>query len=315
MKALRGSVTHGGTMAAVVALAFVALQAVACGGSPGADDNNNQNNGSYRCPSGYLLVPGGTFTMGVDAEDLAGLDGVEWSWYMGPAHKVTLSSDLCMSKTEVTVAEYRACLDTGGCTGEGPYPIEHDDRCNYSHTDQSRDSHPVNCVTYEQAQEYCKAQGGDLPTEAQWIRAAQGDDRRPFAWGSASPTCSLANFDVNGPGSEYENGEGCGASLVTPYTWTVGSAPAGASPYGLLDMTGNVFEYLLGCRTEFEVCDGDLGCVDPQPASCDGNVFRQMAGASAWNSRYGLYIFDRAKISDDYHAGLGMRCVTTPTAR
>ena len=231
-------------------------------------------------------------------------------------YKVTLSSDFCMGKTEVTVAELRSCRDDGGCTGDGPTPSEQDHRCNFSPTDRSRDDHPVNCLTVEQAGEYCQAQGGDLPTEAQWLRAAQGDDRRPYPWGSSTPDCTLANFDVNGTGGDYENGDGCAETLSGPITWSVGSAPAGASPYGLLDMTGNVFEYLLGCKSAMEVCDGEMGCVDPQPYVCDEiHQLQVIAGGSAWNRRSDLSLFERSDTYDEQTPSIGMRCVTASVAR
>lgn len=298
-------------LAAAALLAAGAMTITGCGDSDPPLNNNNQNTNSDRCPDGYALVPGGTFTMGVDSEELTGLDGVEWSPEMGPAHMITLSSDFCMSKNEVTVAEYRACRSSGSCKGEGPWTSRWIG-CNYSDTDQSLDSHPVNCITYEEAQEYCRAQGGDLPTEAQWIRAAQGEDRRYYAWGNSAPDCSHANYDVDGPSVEEPNGLGCDAETDFPYTWAVGSAPAGASPYGLLDMTGNVDEYVLGCGAWFEPCDGELGCVDPQPSDCDGNAYHLARGGSALGRPSTLYLFLRSSSPEDRLSSTGMRCVTAP---
>jgi formylglycine-generating enzyme required for sulfatase activity len=173
------------TAACVVAVLLAAGASVfaGCGRTPGTlNNNNNQNNGSDRCPSGYVLVPGGTFTYGVDEEEIAHLD-ISWGPSMGPAHLVTLSSDFCMSQTEISVASYRACRNGGGCTGDGPWPMEQDPDCNYSDSDHTRDDHPVNCLTWRQARDYCQAQGGDLPSDAQWTRAAQGDDRRYYPLG------------------------------------------------------------------------------------------------------------------------------------
>ena len=101
MNARPVSSTVSSALTAAMMLAAGALAITGCTGDTPLN-NNNQNNGSYRCPSGYLLVPGGTFTMGVDAEDVADLEGTDWSPIEGPAHKVTLSSDFCKSKTEVT---------------------------------------------------------------------------------------------------------------------------------------------------------------------------------------------------------------------
>jgi len=229
-------------------------------------------------------------------------------------YTATLTSDFCMGRTEVTVAAYRQCRSTGACTGEGPWPVEQDDRCNYSDTDQSRDDHPVNCVTYEEAREHCQAQGGDLPTEAQWSRAAQGDDRRVYPWGSCDPSCSRANYDVNGSPGEEPNGLGCAEAHNGPFTWTVGSAPEGASPYGLLDMAGNVAEYVRGCYGLRQACEGELGCIDPvtAEAECDGDPSRLVFGSSAESSASNMYLYSRGMFFSDYSSGVGMRCVVAP---
>jgi formylglycine-generating enzyme required for sulfatase activity len=303
-------------IAATALLATGALAIPGCSDSdPPQNNNNNQNSTSDRCPPGYLLVPGGTFTLGVDADDLVGVSGVEWSPDMGPAHKVTLTSDFCMSKNEVTVAQYRACRTSNGCTGEGPWTMPGPVGCNYSDTDPSRDDHPVNCVTYEAAREYCQAQGGDLPTEAQWIRAAQGEDRRHFAWGNSEPDCSHANYDVNGPPDETPNGLGCAEATSPPYTWPVGTAPANASPYGLLDMTGNVAEYVLGCGAWFQPCDGDLGCVDPLPADCRADPSHLALGGCLSNDKWGLYAFFRGTSTTTQNSSVGLRCAQAPKSR
>jgi formylglycine-generating enzyme required for sulfatase activity len=100
--------------------------------------------------------------------------------------------------------------------------------------DWSEAGRPVVGVSWYEAMAFCRwlsAQTGQpitLPGEAQWQRAAQGDDGREFPWGSDTPTDNLCNWNRN-------------VDETTPVT----HYPAGASPYGVIDMSGNVWEWLL----------------------------------------------------------------------
>ncbi len=168
-----------------------------------------------------VAVPAGVFWMGCapGAEDPCNRDEQ-------PVHEVTLSS-FAIDRTEVTVGAYRKCMEAGVCTE--PVNRMATRRCNLGFP--NRDDHPVNCVTWDQASRYCLWAMGRLPTEAEWEKAARGLDRRRYPWGEAAPTCSRANLFI-------ENKQCRGG------TEPVGSHPAGRSPYGALDMTGNALEWV-----------------------------------------------------------------------
>ena len=111
------------------------------------------------------------------------------------------------------MADYAVCVDAGDCTA----PAGGDAQCNWAHAE--RVDHPIDCLSWEQAAQYCVAVGKRLPTEAEWEKAARGADGRSYPWGEDPPTCErVVRQDRSGPG--------CGAGTSAP----VGSRPLGASP-------------------------------------------------------------------------------------
>ncbi len=189
-------------------------------------------------PEGMVLIPAGTFWMGCNAANTSCSPNANES----PQHKVTLSA-YYMDVTEVTVTQYKACVDAGGCTVPSTQsPAAYATYPGFA-------NNPVNFVNWTQAQTYCQWRGAgyDLPSEAQWEMAARGSCEkngstagdpacaaamRTYPWGEAASTCA---YVVMAEGT----GPGCG----TGGTWAVGSKTAGGSPYGLLDMSGNLWEW------------------------------------------------------------------------
>ena len=130
------------------------------------------------------------------------------------------------SKSEVTLAQFRLCVQAKAC--EKPNP---GGGCNWGQI--GRDRHPVNCVNWHHAVAFCRWAGGRLPTEKEWHAEASHGGIRKYPWGKEQATCVRVVMD--------EGGNGCGRRR----TWPVCSKPAGNSVSGLCDMSGNVWEWTL----------------------------------------------------------------------
>ena len=154
-----------------------------------------------------VYVPAGPFEMGSNNGDSD----------ERPVHTVTLDA-FWIDQTEVTNAMYALCVGAGACRE----PAQTN-----AYRNTSRANHPVVYVNWQQASDYCAWADTRLPTEAEWEKAARGSDGHTYPWGNNNPTCRLANY------------RGCVSSTVP-----VGSYPTGASPYGALDMAGNVWEWV-----------------------------------------------------------------------
>lgn len=161
---------------------------------------------------------------------------------------------------EVTVADYRECVEAGGCTSDGlRLPIWfHRERhlefawaCNWGK--RGHDTHPINCVSYEQATQYCEWRGKRLPTDVEWEKAARGAaDTRIYPWGNQTysdiPVANIADESAGEllPHWPYLHDYDDSAAATAP----VGTFPGGASPYGVYDMIGNVEEWTVSWYDE-----------------------------------------------------------------
>ena len=199
------------------------------------DGNSVAGDGCEACkiaaPEGMALIPAGTFWMGCNEALDANCQPNEL-----PAHQVTLST-YAIDKTEVTVAAYKACVAAGACTDSGLSGTCSAVSANYPNP--AKLAHPINCVSWAQADAYCQWVGKRLPTEAEWERAARGGcdtvpgacgvGMRTYPWGETPPSCAQAKT----------------ASCGDWTTVVAGSlSPAGDSVYGVSDMIGNVHEWM-----------------------------------------------------------------------
>jgi formylglycine-generating enzyme required for sulfatase activity len=189
-------------------------QGASGGSSSGASGNagSGGSSESFDCTetaeaSELVEIPAGEFVMGCnEAVDTACEDDEK------PMHTVMVSA-FQLERTEVTQGQYTACVLDGACTPPS---------CAWVCEEPNL---PGGCLTWQQAQDYCAWAGRRLPSEAEWEKAARGTEGALFPWGDDAPECALANL------ADCSDGPA-----------PAGSLDAGASPYGVLDMAGNMVE-------------------------------------------------------------------------
>ena len=207
-----------------------------------------------------LYVPAGDFIMGSDNGD------------PDEAPQRTIYVDaFWVDMTEITQDMYTKCK-AEGC--EEPL-------CTLS----SDENNPVVCITWESANAYCEWAGRRLLSEAEWEKAARGTDGRIYPWGNEEATCQYAVMDdLTGLGNSCGNGNGPIA---------VGNIPAGVSPYGALDMAGNVWEW---------TADYDYGATNGPGYVLRGGGYFSIPSTLRASKREVLHPPIRQ------HDGLGFRC-------
>jgi len=181
-----------------------------------------------------------------------------------PMHRVPVAR-FRIDRDEVTQSAYAECVSAGACTAPAA-PLDA----------RARPLRPVAHVTWSQARALCRWRGARLPREAEWELGARGTDGRIYPWGDDAPTCDRAHTRA------------CGAEPAD-----VGGRPRGASPFGVLDMAGNVDEWV------------DDAYVAYGGGSAAGERIARGGAYDAWHSRSTA----RNALMPDYHdALLGFRC-------
>ncbi len=174
-----------------------------------------------------VSIPAGPFTMGCSLGDKqCERDEI-------PAVNVNVPAFLIDAR-EVSVAEYRACVESKKC--QPPKTHERNQYCNYGAP--GRDRHPVNCIDWADAKQYCAAQDKRLPREAEWEKAVRAGSRAPYAWGKTASCKQATANDGKTTGSVKGELDGCGEDR----TWPVASRAPNA--WGLYDMHGNAGEWV-----------------------------------------------------------------------
>lgn len=183
-----------------------------------------------------VYVPSGEFIMGSsDIEAKITIEGGR-AYPEIPVNTVYLDG-YWIDQYEVSNRQYALCVDAGVC--QPPYLSSSETRTKYFGNSEYS-NYPVIWVTWYMARAYCEWGGRRLPTEAEWEKAARGTDGRKYPWGDDPVSGERANFcDVN-----------CTRTIANPLyddgysdTSPIGNYPAGTSPYGAMDMSGNVWEW------------------------------------------------------------------------
>ncbi|AKT38664.1 bifunctional serine/threonine-protein kinase/formylglycine-generating enzyme family protein [Chondromyces crocatus] len=267
------------------------------------------------CPEGMALVTGGRFFMGSDEPTFK-------LWQ--PAHKVTIDS-FCIDINEVTAGEYQACSDVGDCK-RPPEAIsfpkdpsvsdaEHEkllktisEHCTFGKPELTK--HPINCVSWDLADAYCKVQKKRLPTEAEWEYAARGSDGRKFPWGNEVGDHTFMNA-CGTECTEWETARGAKPSQRMyeandgfPGTAPVGSFPKGKTKFGLNDMVGNVWEWTGDWFAVYK----DEEQVNPKGAPAGD---RKAIRGGGFNGGFALWLnpaFRFHQLATASAPGIGFRC-------
>jgi len=236
---------------------------------------------------GMVLVPAGTFWMGCNSERHFCLPEEDADNI--PYHEVYLDA-FEIDRTEVTVSEYRECAESDECE----WPRRGEESNMY---EPDRDDHPVNYVSWYDAESYCSFRGKRLCTEAEWEKAGRGTDGRFFPWGDEVANCSRGVLGAIGL-------DMCAHGR----TMAVGSRPAGCSPYGALDMIGNVKEWVHDWYSQTYFSESP----PENPQGPDEGVERVVRGFSFFYNVGFVNILGMVSrahfLSDDRFFDLGFRC-------
>jgi formylglycine-generating enzyme required for sulfatase activity len=258
----------------------------------GASAKNPEHKECGHPPEGMACIPGGVFLRGSD----------KGPRNTRPQQSIWLQT-FYMDKYEVTVESYQACVAAGKCRPA---------KTNYR--DYSRPRQPKVGVSWYAAQRYCRAQGKQLPSEAQWEKAARGVDGRLYPWGDAMATCERAVI-------KDKRGRSCGVKKRFGHpekgrTFVVGTRPS--NEYGLYDMAGNSWEWVADWYSKSYAHCG-AACQGPDPRGpcqgqepCSRHTMRIVRGGSwYWGPKQATTIFRRAHVPKNrpYHH-FGFRCAT-----
>lgn len=232
--------------------------------------------------SEMVTIPAGEFLMGTD------ITGKQTE---APAHTVYLDSYM-IDVREVSVQQYAVCVSAGVCEPPESYNSEdqHKKACNWGR--ENRENHPVNCVNWYQADKYCRWIGKTLPTEAEWERAARGDDGRFYPGGN-----------------DFNCKDSCVSLMpceMREETCPVDSFSHYKSPYGLINVVGNVMEWVSDWYDERYYSHSSR----KNPAGPEKGLYKVLRGGSFKNSNLNeLRVVNRYSLPPETKTSFtGFRC-------
>jgi formylglycine-generating enzyme required for sulfatase activity len=243
----------------------------------GGGDGGSDDGAAPACMlDGMALVPAGPFLMGCNTALDSSCDNDE-----KPTHTVMLG-DFLIDRIEVTQMQFNQCVIASACTAPGFFdPLQFP-------------TYPVR-VDWNGAGAYCQWAGKRLPTEAEWEKAARGTDGRLFPWGNDPPDCTRSEYM---PCTDGIRPASCPASGPHP----------GQSPYGVLDMAGNVQEYVADWY-DANYYAASPGLNPPGPTTGTDRVAR---GGSTGSGAVGIRTSFRNFRDGGEFSDVGFRCAKTP---
>jgi formylglycine-generating enzyme required for sulfatase activity len=196
---------------------------------------------------------------------------------------------------------YARCVADGGCTE--PRSRESYTRDSY-YGNPDYDEYPVISVTWHQAEAYCQWAGRELPTEAQWEKAARGTDGRTYPWGNEPPAGNLVNFADKNTDYDWSN-----KAIDDGYedSAPVGTYPDGASTYSALDMAGNVLEWVADWYGDYP-----SGSVSNPTGPTIGESRVLRGGSFSYNGYYIRSAVRERVYPVNTYSNVGFRCLLSP---
>lgn len=286
----RTGIGYPGALRALLAGLVAAGGLAACSPSPAAAPRATSA-AAAQIKADTVKVAAGWFVMG---DDQGQPDA-------RPAHRVYLDA-FSIDRFEVSNAEYSACVAGGACPA--PDRTSSETRQAYYGT-ATYASYPVIGVTYADSVAFCAWRNARLPTEAQWEKAARGTDQRTYPWGRTFDPSRLNYCDHNCGLPWADTAHDDGYADTSP----VDSFPSGASPYGALNMAGNVWEWVADWYDAGYYAHTPANN-PPGPATGTQRVTR---GGGIFDDKVFNASTMRRRFSPDVSStSVGFRCATTP---